>query len=75
MTSTRSARSSATSEKVDSHAAGPPGVLEDHCLSTGDAACHLVGRTREEWGDERAQELAFFEKARLDECLDVSCSV
>jgi DNA-binding NtrC family response regulator len=47
-------------------------VLEDRCLSRGDAACHLMGRTREEWGDERAEELAFFEKTRLDDCLDVS---
>lgn len=47
-------------------------VLEDRCLSKGDAACHLVGRTRDEWGDDRAQELAFFEKSRLAECLDVS---
>jgi predicted hydrocarbon binding protein len=26
-------------------------VLEDRCLAKGDAACHLIGRTREEWGD------------------------
>ena len=30
-------------------------VLEDRCLGKGDAACHLIGRTREEWGDERAE--------------------
>jgi DNA-binding NtrC family response regulator len=47
-------------------------VLEDRCLSKGDAACHLIARTREEWGDERAGELAFFEKTRLEECLDIS---
>ncbi|HET6148535.1 MAG TPA: sigma-54-dependent Fis family transcriptional regulator [Polyangia bacterium] len=47
-------------------------VLEDRCLGKGDAACHLLGRTREEWGDERAQELRFFEPSRLKECLDVS---
>jgi DNA-binding NtrC family response regulator len=47
-------------------------VLEDGCMGRGDAGCHLLGRTREEWGDERAQELRFFEPGRLKECLDVS---
>jgi DNA-binding NtrC family response regulator len=47
-------------------------VLEDRCLGKGDAACHLIGRTREEWGDERAEELRFFEAQRLAEHLDVS---
>ena len=41
-------------------------------MGKGDAACHLFGRTREEWGDERAEELRFFEPTRLKECLDVS---
>jgi len=47
-------------------------VLEDRCMGKGDAACHLFGRTREEWGPERAEELRFFEEKRLKECLDVS---
>ncbi|MBN1606284.1 MAG: sigma-54-dependent Fis family transcriptional regulator [Polyangiaceae bacterium] len=47
-------------------------VLEDRCMGKGDGACHLLGRTREEWGDERAEELRFFEATRLKECLDVS---
>jgi two-component system response regulator HydG len=47
-------------------------VLEDRCLGSGHAACHLIGRTREEWGDEHAAELRFFDRARLGECLDVS---
>jgi DNA-binding NtrC family response regulator len=47
-------------------------VLEDRCLGKGDAACHLIGRTREDWGDERAEELCFFDPIRLKECLDVS---
>ena len=47
-------------------------VLEDRCMGKGDAACHLFGRTREEWGDERAEELRFFEPKRLKDCLDVS---
>jgi two-component system, NtrC family, response regulator HydG len=49
-------------------------VLEDHCLGTGHAACHLLGRTRQQWGDEHAAELAFFDSGRLKECLDVSLS-
>jgi len=49
-------------------------VLEDRCLGQGHAACHLLGRTREAWGDERAEELAFFGAGRLKECLDVSLS-
>ncbi len=47
-------------------------VLEDRCLSKGDSACHLIGRTREEWGDGRTDELRFFDQERLTECLDVS---
>ena len=47
-------------------------VLEDRCMGKGDAACHLLGRTREEWGEDRAEELQFFEPKRLQECLDVS---
>jgi DNA-binding NtrC family response regulator len=47
-------------------------VLEDRCLGKGDAACHLIGRTRQDWGDERAEELRFFEAKRLKEHLDVS---
>jgi len=47
-------------------------VIEDRCVGRGDAACHLVGRTREEWGDGHAEELAFFEANRLKQGLDVS---
>ncbi len=47
-------------------------VLEDRCMGQGDAGCHLMGRTREEWGDERAEELRFFEATQHTECLDVS---
>ncbi len=49
-------------------------VLEGRCLGQGHAACHLVGHTRDEWGDEHSQELAFFDSQRLKECLDVSLS-
>jgi two-component system response regulator HydG len=47
-------------------------VLEDRCLGRGDAACHLLGRTPAEWGDEHAEELEFFERKNLDACLEVS---
>src|SRR5436190_19091940 len=47
-------------------------VLEERCMGKGDAACLLYARSREEWGDQRADELQFFEHTRLDECLDVS---
>ena len=47
-------------------------VLEDRCTGQGDVACHLFARSREEWGDDRAEELCFFEPSRLKECLDVS---
>jgi DNA-binding NtrC family response regulator len=58
-----------------SHTAGKEiYVFEDRCLGEGHAACHLLGRTREEWGDEHAEELAFFDSGRLTECLDVSLS-
>jgi two-component system response regulator HydG len=49
-------------------------VLEDRCLGQGHAACHIVGRTREEWGDEHAEDLAFFDRGRLKEILDISLS-
>jgi DNA-binding NtrC family response regulator len=58
-----------------SHTAGEElYVLEDRCLGQGHAACHLLARTRGEWGGEHAEELAFFDSGRLEECLDVSLS-
>jgi len=47
-------------------------VLEDRCQGKGDAGCHLFARTREEWGDAHAEELRFYDKGRLTDCLDVS---
>ena len=47
-------------------------ILEDRCVGRGDAACHLVGRTREDWGAEHADALRFFEATRLKDALDVS---
>jgi transcriptional regulator with PAS, ATPase and Fis domain len=47
-------------------------VLEDRCMSMGQVCCHLLGRKRDDWGDDRADELRFFEQRRLADCLDVS---
>ncbi len=47
-------------------------VLEERCIGRGDAACHLLGRTREEWGDDRAEELHFFHLEDLSGWLDAS---
>jgi DNA-binding NtrC family response regulator len=47
-------------------------VIEDRCMGKGDVACRLFGRSREEWGDERAEELRFFKRSHLKESLEVS---
>ena len=47
-------------------------VLEDRCVARGDAACHLVARSREQWNDDRADDLRFFAAKPLKETLDVS---
>jgi two-component system response regulator HydG len=47
-------------------------VLEGRCMAKGDASCRVFARAREEWGDDRADEISFFEPRRLEECLDVS---
>ncbi len=47
-------------------------VLEDACRGKGDDQCHLHSRTREAWGDERAEELRYFEADSLAESLDIS---
>lgn len=47
-------------------------VLEEKCVGRGDAACHLLARTREEWGDERSAELQFYHLENLEGWLDSS---
>ena len=47
-------------------------VLEKRCLGQGHAACQILGRTRKEWGEEHAEDLAFFDGKRLQESLRVS---
>ena len=47
-------------------------VLEDRCLARGDAMCRLFARTRAEWSLDRPEELHFFEKNGLKDCLEIS---
>ena len=47
-------------------------VIEGRCICKGDTTCQLFGRTREEWGADRAHELGFFDSRRLAEALDIS---
>jgi len=47
-------------------------VLEERCIGKGDPVCHLLGRTREEWGDDRADELRFFHSENLKSWLEPS---
>ena len=47
-------------------------VFEDRCLAAGADACHILGRTRDAWGAERAAELTYYDAERLQDCLDVS---
>ena len=54
-------------------------IVEDRCVGRGDAACHMVGRTREEWLDDQDDphdpddlELHRCDWARLEDDLDVS---
>lgn len=42
--------------------------VEDRCRGKGDAVCHLIGRTREHWGDTIIELLPFYQK----ECLDAA---
>jgi DNA-binding NtrC family response regulator len=43
---------------------------EERCVGKGDATCHMVGKPREEWGDDVDEDLAYFHK----ECLDARLS-
>jgi two-component system, NtrC family, response regulator HydG len=47
-------------------------VLEERCIGRGDAVCHLLGRTFEEWGDDRAEELQFYRTENLKDWLEPS---
>jgi DNA-binding NtrC family response regulator len=43
--------------------------VEERCRGKGDAYCHLIGRTRDEWGDAIAPHLPYYESACLDAAL------
>ncbi len=43
--------------------------VERRCRGQGDAACHLVGRAREDWGEAAAQHLPFYRKECMDKAL------
>jgi transcriptional regulator with PAS, ATPase and Fis domain len=43
--------------------------IEDRCRARGDAVCHMIGRSKEDWGDELASYLTFFETRCMDESL------
>lgn len=40
--------------------------IEVRCRGKGDSVCHLVGRSREDWGDAIASQLPFYQKDCLD---------
>jgi two-component system, NtrC family, response regulator HydG len=47
-------------------------VLEERCIGRGDSVCHLLGRTHEEWGDDRADDLRFYRAESLDSWIEPS---
>lgn len=47
-------------------------VLEDACIGKGDAFCHLLGRTVEEWGAGRADELRYYRLEHLRDWIEPS---
>jgi two-component system response regulator HydG len=44
--------------------------IEDRCRGKGDPACHLVGRSREEWGAAIDAHLPFYNKGCVDSVLE-----
>ncbi|WP_242371294.1 sigma-54-dependent Fis family transcriptional regulator [Anaeromyxobacter sp. SG26] len=44
--------------------------VEDRCRGAGAPACHLVGRSREEWGAAIEPDLEFYDKASVDRALE-----
>jgi DNA-binding NtrC family response regulator len=43
--------------------------VEDRCRGRGDATCHIVGRTRDEWGPAIEPHLSFYDMASIDSAL------
>jgi two-component system, NtrC family, response regulator HydG len=44
--------------------------IELRCRGRGDAVCHMVGRPREEWTDDHATAITYFDMAKLDSALE-----
>jgi DNA-binding NtrC family response regulator len=44
--------------------------LEVRCRGRGDAVCHMIGRPREEWSADHADELTYFDTAKLESALE-----
>ncbi|MBI4564090.1 MAG: sigma-54-dependent Fis family transcriptional regulator [Planctomycetes bacterium] len=44
-------------------------TVEDRCLGRGDPACHVLARTREDWGKDMAEHLPFFQNKGIDASL------
>ena len=44
--------------------------VEERCRARGDAVCHMVGRTREDWGDAISGVLPYYDKRCLDKALE-----
>src|SRR2546423_15243673 len=40
--------------------------IEDRCRGRGDAACHVVGQSIEEWGERIGPHMAFFQRACVE---------
>ncbi len=49
-------------------------ALEDKCMGKGDLFCHVVIKTKEEWGDKVADELAVFKRVGIDEALECAAA-
>ena len=45
--------------------------IEVRCRGRGDAVCHMVGRPRDDWGEDVAPQLAYFDMSKLDAALEV----
>ena len=44
--------------------------IEVKCRGRGDAVCHMVGRIREDWGDEIVPHLPYYEMSSVDQALE-----
>jgi DNA-binding NtrC family response regulator len=47
-------------------------ALEERCVGKGDAACQIVARAREDWGEARSEDLRFYDPGWFKESMDGS---